>query len=222
MLPFDDVLQRLKDILSTEKGEGKVFDKDVAEALGIDAAYFAVLKKRERIPLEAVADFCARRKISINWLLYDQLPRSLEEETEKYASVRYFRSIHASAGGGAHNEETVAERLLLDPGIVEALGGFARLKHIDAIRVIGDSMEPLLESGTTIFVDRSQKEVEAGGVFVVRTPGGVYVKRLLPEGGEGIVLLSDNPLYPPESLTVEELEIVGRVVGRLEKEEVRP
>jgi hypothetical protein len=45
MLPFDDVLQRLKDILSTEKGEGKVFDKDVAEALGIDAAYFAVLKK---------------------------------------------------------------------------------------------------------------------------------------------------------------------------------
>ncbi len=220
MLTFDEVLERLKDILSKELGQKRVFDKDVAKALGIDPPYFAVLKKRGRIPLDAVADFCAKRRISINWLLYDQTPRSLEETTEKFATVRYFRSIHASAGGGAQNDEIPADRLALDEAVVRMLGGVGHLKHIDAIHVIGDSMEPLLGDGVTIFVDRSQKEIAGGGIFVVRTPGGVFVKRVMRRPDGKVVLLSENPVYPAETLLPDEVEVIGRVVGKLESERV--
>ncbi|WOE70176.1 S24 family peptidase [Hydrogenimonas thermophila] len=216
MLTFEEVNNRLKDILSTELGEKKVYDKDVAEALDIDPAYFAVLKKRGRLPLEAVVAFCAKRSISINWLLYDQMPRTLEENTEKFATVRYFKQINASAGGGALNEDEKPETLYIDENIVRMLGGKQHLKWIDAINVIGDSMEPLIRDGATIFVDRSATEIGGGGIFVVRTLAGTFVKRLIKRSDGRVELLSINPLYPSETVLLDEIEIIGKVVGKME------
>ena len=216
MLTFDEVNNRLKDILSTELGEKRVYDKDVAKALDIDPAYFAVLKKRGRIPLEAVVTFCAKRSVSINWLLFNQMPKSLEENTEKFATVRYFKEINASAGGGALNEDEKPEKLYIDENIVHMLGGRQHLKWIDAINVIGDSMEPLICDGATIFVDRSVTEIGGGGIFVVCTLAGTFVKRLIKRGDGKVELLSINSLYPSETLSIDEIRVIGRVVGKME------
>jgi len=216
MLTFEEVNNRLKDILSTELGEKRVYDKDVAKALDIDPAYFAVLKKRGRIPLEAVVAFCAKRSISINWLLFNQMPRSLEENTEKFATVRYFKEINASAGGGALNDDEKEELLYIDENIVHMLGGRQHLKWIDAINVIGDSMEPLISDGATIFVDRSVTEIGGGGIFVVRTLAGTFVKRIFKRSDGMVELLSINPLYPMERVPLDEVEIIGKVVGKME------
>ena len=81
-------------------------------------------------------------------------------------------------------------------------------------------MEPLLGDGVTIFVDRSQKEIAGGGIFVVRTPGGVFVKRVMRRPDGKVVLLSENPVYPAETLLPDEVEVIGRVVGKLESERV--
>lgn len=216
MLPFDEILERIKNILSNEIGARRVFDKDVAVVLGLEPSYFAVLKRRQSLPLSAVADFCAQRKISINWLLYDQIPQSLEESTERFASVRYFRNIHASAGGGAFNEEEEAERLIVDEKIVPMLGGQKALKAIDAIQVIGDSMEPEISEGSTIFINRDFQEIGGGGIFVVQTPGGVFVKRLMLKSSGDVELVSSNMIYPTETLRSEEVAVIGKVVGVLE------
>lgn len=87
---------------------------------------------------------------------------------------------------------------------------------LSAIRVEGDSMEPLLRSGDEIFVDRRQRSGE--GVFVVRTGEVLQVKQLENAGQGRIRLVSANPAYPPIDLRCREVEIIGRVVwkgGRL-------
>jgi len=213
---FDEVMTRVKDILSKELGEKRVRDKDVAEALGFTPAYFAVLKKRGKVPVEQIADFCALHNISINWMLYDQMPGSLVETTDRYATVRYFRSVNASAGGGALNDEEETEYLRLDEGIVEKLGGERVLKYIDAINVVGDSMEPNIPDGATIFLDRSKVEPIDGEVFVIRTDAGVFVKQLRLHGDGMAEIISLNPVYPSEKRSLESVEIIGRVVGVLE------
>ncbi|BBG66673.1 phage repressor protein, putative [Hydrogenimonas sp.] len=219
MLPFDEVLMRLKDILSAEVGERRVLDKDVAEALGIAPAYFAVLKKRESVPLEQIADFCAERKISINWLLYDQAPKSLEESTEKFATIRYFRQINASAGNGALNREECYEKILIDEELVNILGGRRHLKYIDALEVKGDSMEPLLQDGDLVAVDRSRCEPKEGGIYVLRIGEELFIKRLDREGGNGEwVCTSLNSAYSPVSVDRSELHIVGEAVAVMRKE----
>ena len=126
------VLNRVKDILSQELGDRKVFDKDVAEALGINQLTLATMKNRAKIPYKEILEFCAKRKISINWLLFDQVVESLQAETDKFARVHYFRDIYASAGGGALNEDEEGEMMYLDEEIVQS--AFAHPPHVLAVK----------------------------------------------------------------------------------------
>jgi len=96
-----EIIEKLKDIISQEFPDRIVYEKDVAKALGMSKESFSHFKKRESVPVEQIAYFCAKRKISINWILFDQMPKSLEEETEKYTHIKYFSKINAGAGGGA-------------------------------------------------------------------------------------------------------------------------
>ncbi len=219
MLSFDEVLTRLKDILSAEVGDRKVLDKDVAEALGIVPAYFAVLKKRQSVPLGHVADFCAKRKISINWLLYDQAPKSLEESTEKFATIRYFKQINASAGSGALNWEEGFETIRIDEALVNLLGGRNHLKYIDALEVKGDSMEPMLHDGDIVAVDRSRCEVRNGGIYVLRIGEELFVKQLERDIEKGDwICISLNSAYPAIHTEPSELHIIGEAVAVMQKE----
>ncbi len=216
MLSFDEVSARLKDILSAEVGDRKVLDKDVAEALGIAPAYFAVLKKRGTLPLAQIADFCAGRKISINWLLYDQAPKSLEESTEKFATIRYFRQINASAGGGAINWEESYETIRIDEALVKLLGGRKRLKYIDALEVRGDSMEPVLRDGDLVAVDRGRRDVKSGGIYVVRIGEELFIKQIDLDGNLWRCV-SFNGAYPTICVEPSDLHVVGEAVAVMQK-----
>ena len=71
---------------------GKVFDKDVATALNIPQATFATMKKRNSIPYEEILEFCALKKISVNWLFFDQAVDMLKaEDREVFSSTVFFR-----------------------------------------------------------------------------------------------------------------------------------
>lgn len=214
MKSFYDVIEAIKDILSEDMPGKKIFDKDVASALGISQVNFATMKKREKIPYEELLNFCARRSIAINWLLYDQSPESLIESTNRFYMVRYFSDVSASAGGGAYNETEEAEPLLLPESFVMQLGGERELRQIEAINVSGDSMEPTFSYGDIIFVNRTKKDLGRGGVFAINTEGGLFVKRLQRRIDGGIDIISDNREYPMQTATPDQIEIIGRVVGR--------
>jgi len=51
MVDFGDIIEKLKDVISSSKIQSKVFDKDVARELGISQTTFATMKKRNSIPL---------------------------------------------------------------------------------------------------------------------------------------------------------------------------
>jgi phage repressor protein C with HTH and peptisase S24 domain len=88
---------------------------------------------------------------------------------------------------------------------------------LSAIRVAGDSMEPLLHDGDEILVDRAQRSLR-DGIHVVRLGDALMVKRLAPAGPGRASLISQNLAYPPFEVALADIEIVGRVVwksGRL-------
>ncbi len=212
---FKDILPKLKDVISKELGDKKVFDKDVADALKINHLTFATMKSRGKIPYEEILEFCASRKISINWLFYNQATKTLEEETAKFANVRYFGDIYASAGGGSFTDDETHESILLDPHMIDMLGGEREISHIDCINVLGDSMEPTFYENDMVFINREQKDIKKGGVFVVSTPTGLFIKRLSLRSDGMLDLISDNTLYSTESVVADSVEVVGRVVGSM-------
>jgi len=85
---FMEIVEEIKSIVSTDYDGKKIFDKDVADILGISQMNFATMKKRNKIPFGELLDFCATRSISINWLLYGQSPESLVEATNRFYMVK--------------------------------------------------------------------------------------------------------------------------------------
>ncbi len=215
MKTFSEIVEHIKDIISADFPNQKIFDKDVAKLLDITQMNFATMKKRDKIPFNELLDFCAKRSISINWLLYGQAPESLIEATDKYYKVRYYSDISASAGGGAFNDEVeMCEDIDIDPHFLIQLGGEKALPHIEAIKVSGDSMEPTFSYDDIIFINRSMNDVSRGGIFTIHTEHGLFVKRLQRRIDGKIDIISDNKEYLTESAEPSQIDIIGRVVAK--------
>lgn len=121
-------------------------------------------------------------------------------------------AVAASAGPGA----TVAEeepfdafrfsrRWLREQGLDGSM--------LSAIAVEGDSMEPLLRAGDEVLVDRRAQPFR-DGIHVVRMGETLLVKRVAALGSGRFALLSQNLAYPPQEVSADEIEIVGRVVWK--------
>ena len=215
MMNLGDIIEKLKDVISETKAGGKVFDKDVATLLNIPQATFATMKKRNSIPYEEILEFCALKKISVNWLFFDQAVDMLKEETEKFFQIRYFSDIRASAGGGAEVFDENYETISIDEKIMHNMVGMGNTE-LEAIHVDGESMEPTLQDGSIVFIDRTQTDINKSGVFIASTTGGLFIKRIQKRADGMIELISDNSMYPPQAINPAEVTIVGKVVGNIE------
>lgn len=212
MLDVSEIIDKLKDILSADGKYGKVFDKDVANSLELTQANFATMKNRGKIPYSNILNFCAKKKISINWLLYNQNPGSLVDTTDKYW-IKYYPSVNVSAGGGAYEAEDEYESLEVPPYFIDILGGKDNLKNIDAINVVGDSMEPTLNNDNIIFVDKTKSDASRDGIYAFTTNHGLFVKRIQKRVDGNLDIISDNKDYPSQVLGTTDIHIVGKVIG---------
>ena len=211
MLDVVKIIEKLKDVLNNEN-EKKIFDKDVANALNITQANFATIKIRNKIPFSNILDFCAMKRISINWLLYGQDPSSLIDSTDKYW-IKYFPSISVSAGVGAYDAQDDYEKLEVPSYFTNMLGGEQNMKNIEAINVTGDSMEPTLNSGNIIFLDKTKYDINRDGIYAFTNENGLFVKRIQKRIDWQLDIISDNKEYPIQVVKKDEINILGKIVG---------
>lgn len=86
--------------------------------------------------------------------------------------------------------------------------------------VQGDSMHPTLCDGDVVFIDTRHRVPSPPGVYALADEfGGVVVKRLevVSRPGEepiNVRVTSDNPRHSDRELTLDEIHIIGRYVGR--------
>ena len=215
MTMLNDIIEKIKTVLSEANIGKKIFDKDVATALNIPQSTFATMKKRNSIPYEEILEFCAIKKISVNWLFFDQAVDMLKAETDKFFQVKYFSDICASAGGGAEVFDENYETIDIDEKIMHNMVGLGST-DLEAIHVDGESMEPTLQDGSIVFVDRTQTNINKDGIFIASTTAGLFIKRVRQRADGMVELISDNKTYYPEVLSPEEISIVGKVVGNIE------
>jgi phage repressor protein C with HTH and peptisase S24 domain len=124
--------------------------------------------------------------------------------------------LEASAGPGAVGAAEIAfdafrfsRRWLREQGLDPAL--------LSSIRVLGESMDPLLRDGDEILVDRTPRPFREG-VHVVRLGETLHVKLLQAVPPGRLRLVSSNAAYEPVEVPMADVDVVGRVVwkgGRL-------
>jgi phage repressor protein C with HTH and peptisase S24 domain len=197
-----------------------------------------------RVSLSGLSTMIGRNSSYLQQFIRKGSPRKLEE-ADRRTLAQFFAVPESELGGGEGNSYAAntsrgdwleVPRLALGaaagPGALagdeapfdsfrfsrrwlreQGLGG----AQLSAIRVQGDSMEPLLHDGDEILVDRAQRTLR-DGIHVIRLGDALMVKRLAAAGPGRATLLSQNYAYPPVEVALDELEIVGRVVwksGRL-------
>jgi phage repressor protein C with HTH and peptisase S24 domain len=141
----------------------------------------------------------------------------LKAETDKFFQVRYYADIRASAGGGAYGfDEKVQECIHIDKKMMKNMVGLGNT-DLEAIHVNGESMEPTLQDESIVFLDRTQTDISKDGIFIASTTTGLFIKRVRQRADGMVELISDNTLYTPELISPEEVTIVGKVVGNIER-----
>jgi phage repressor protein C with HTH and peptisase S24 domain len=81
----------------------------------------------------------------------------------------------------------------------------------------GESMEPGIRNGDLLLVDTTDRTFRNFGVYVIEAGGERLVKRVQRKFDGSLILISDNKVYQPESISAElakEVHVVGRVVWR--------
>lgn len=160
--------------------------------------------------------------VSVAWLATGDEPQppssSGDEEaarqcvSDDYAFVPLY-DAQCSAGDGAWNEHCqVLTHLAFTRYSLRKQG--LTPEHLSAIRVDGDSMEPVLEAGDTVLIDHTRTHIEGEGIYIIRLDHHLYAKRL-QRSFDGVSIISANKEYREISVPrdrLDELEVIGRAV----------
>lgn len=126
-------------------------------------------------------------------------------------------AIRASAGTGEKVfDEPPASFWQVPRAMLRGFSG--NPKHLASIDASGDSMVPTLHDGDPVIFDRSSRQVDREGVYVLTVGDDLFVKRVrrVPQadGSVALELISDNPAYDSIALAADAQEHV-RVHGRV-------
>lgn len=84
-----------------------------------------------------------------------------------------------------------------------------------ALKIHGDSMEPLINDGDIVVV-RSQQTADSGDIVIAQVDGDQATCKKVMLTGAGIVLRSLNPKYEPMVFSAEEIEnLPVRIIGKV-------
>lgn len=134
-------------------------------------------------------------------------------------------TIISGAGGGGHlSVEYDSDGVLVDPAMSDGFwsfpdsikAGWKGLSRVKALPVVGDSMEPTIAKGSTVFIDTTHTYPNPEDIYALDTGDGLVIKRLaLVPRSEKILVISDNTerYGAPYELDRQDVRVYGRVVA---------
>lgn len=122
--------------------------------------------------------------------------------------------IRAAAGAGAVNFDEQPQHFLLYRRDWLRSVSVSSIDDLAVLRVSGDSMQPTLQDGDTVLVDKSVRRVGRDGLYIIRSGDELQVKRVAAHPQTGtLTIKSDNPAYPTyEGIEPGAIAVLARVI----------
>lgn len=202
-------------------------DEEIEQEIGRSMKQLGRYIDSGDLPLSVLASMSKHSLTPMDWLLAtqeeysNQLSEASEQVGQKVSSVTAENfafiprlDVSASAGNGSVAMSEEADGMLAFRAEWLRRRGI-NPKMASALTANGDSMEPTIRDGDTLLVDRSIDRVKDNGIYVVVIGGLLVVKRVHTSMDGSITLLSENSVYPPETVkgdAVNDLVFAGRVM----------
>lgn len=208
----------------------KLKKKDLAEFLGVSAAFITQLAQGVRVvPDDKIALIKAEKKWDSSMLVESSKGNSrkyFNEEIVKSQKMIPFYDAQAAAGNFYEMEMSPVTR----PSKMIRMGDFLNDSEA-AIQVFGNSMTPNYPAGCIVGTKlHTDTFIEPGTVYVIETRDNRYLKRLYYcEGEDCFECVSDNhmlseegsrkgkPCYPSFKIPFNEVVKLHRVTGVIKR-----
>lgn len=221
-LSLEEVAARVRRVQELVKEDGREFAAKVGVPYGTMRAY--VSAQRPPSP-EFLFGLFHAYGINSTWVLTGCGPIKFDEPSlggfdhSRDTVVVPVLTVQASAGNGTVNEP-VAEYTV---GGMAVSMEWLRRRHLNpanlaVITVRGTSMEPVLQHGDQLLLDKSDTAPKSGFVYVLRQGDELLVKfcQLLPSGVLRVSSANSSfPSYDVDLSRGEDVEIVGRIVAAM-------
>lgn len=184
----------------------------LAEKAGVNPSIVSRCLAEENSPNLASASALARAGgVTLDWFATGQgSPDILDSGMEE--GVQFF-DLQAGAGPGlvAPDYNPDEQRIALPITQIRRQSG-ATSTDLCALLAGGDSMEPTIQNGALLLLDRSVQHPREG-IHVIQRGNDVLVKRIQPLGTRNVRLISDNPRYSPEDMALDDPSVPVRFIG---------
>lgn len=209
----------MKERVKTLRKELKLTQTEFGEKLGRNVRTIQYYEAGNRqIDSATIKLICSVYNVNPDWLLNGTgemfIGENRQQEVSDIISIPYYPEVSAAAGSGAlvYDENTV-KHLQISSAIININTG----DNVCLINATGNSMQPVIDDKDLLLVDLSQKLITDEGIYVIRLDTTLVVKRV-QKILNGIILISDNPQYPPKELTADNFNendaaVIGKVIA---------
>jgi hypothetical protein len=127
--------------------------------------------------------------------------------------VNVYPDVYASAGFGNMLEESTHKKTLMDKTLLQEVFNIQNFKSLDMIKVIGDSMAPIINDGEVLFIERGA-HAKNGDTVIATLNDELYVKRFRKDPfGEWVRLESENKDFPHIELNTPQKIAMLNIIG---------
>lgn len=205
-------MEYISDRIKKKRLELGLNQRDFAKKLKLTAPSVSQWERGVTEPKgQNLINLCRLFNCSPEWLLKG---KEKTEEKPTCLLIPLIPEIRASGGDGAINYIGNEDKEYV--AVPEAALKHRNIEKIECIQITGDSMEPMLFDGGIVALDRNERNIRDGKVYIFQQGNVLRVKKLV-RTVNGVLIKSVNPEYLDEKLTTQELrdeyfEIIGRVV----------
>lgn len=159
--------------------------------------------------LDIVAKIADAAGVSLDWLVWG---RGDGEPVGEVVRVPRFDATLAAGAGSWNEGKRRLDDIPFTPAFFQKRLGRTSGAGFAVLEASGDSMEPSISNGDLLLVDEGDVRL-SDGVFAFVLDEEARVKRFRKRI-DGVTIISDNPIYPPEELASEALDRI-KLIGRI-------
>lgn len=187
--------------------------EELARRLGISYPTLSKYENGHRIPDANLLSHLAKElDCDPGWLLigdegghFDQNPCS-DFITVPFIEYKYYDD----------SEKTHSIKIKIDEEIRQEIGN---IDNITILKISGDDMEPTLNSGDLVIINKRLREIEPqGGIYAIEILNNLMIKRIqILYPSEILRIISDNKNYPSFDISPNYVKVYGKIIYVIKK-----
>ena len=199
----------MADRVRSKAGQLGIAPSTLADAAGIKRAAMTNYWRGDRAyPVEVVSRLAERLSTTVDWLLTGVSSGRIEgEDTVGVQEIDLAYGLGGTYSDGPVEVETHRfprawlEKITTTPAAALIIA-----------RGRGDSMQPTIQDGDMVMIDRDQRAIREQDAIWAMTIGDIAMIKRVRVRGERVIIQSDNDRVTADEAHHEEVNIVGRVI----------